>query len=39
LFGIKFLNHPQLRRILLTDEWVGYPLRTDYEDPINMIKL
>jgi len=39
LFGIKFLNHPQLRRILLTDEWVGYPLRKDYEDPINMIKL
>jgi NADH:ubiquinone oxidoreductase subunit C len=28
-----------LRRILLTDEWVGYPLRKDYEDPINMIKL
>lgn len=39
LFGIKFLNHPHLRRILLTDEWVGYPLRKDYEDPINMIKL
>src|SRR5689334_20421181 len=39
LFGVKFLHHPDLRRLLLTDEWVGYPLRKDYEDPINMIKL
>lgn len=39
LFGVKFLNHPHLRRILLTDDWKGHPLRKDYEDPINMIKL
>lgn len=39
LFGVVFTNHPHLRRILLTDDWVGYPLRKDYEDPINMIKL
>lgn len=39
LFGVKFLNHPDLRRLLLTEEWVGYPLRKDYDDPINMIKL
>ena len=39
LFGVKFLNHPDLRRLFLTDEWVGWPLRKDYEDPINMIKL
>lgn len=39
LFGVKFLHHPDLRRLLLTDEWVGYPLRKDYEDPVNMIKL
>lgn len=39
LFGIKFLNHPDLRRLFLTDEWVGYPLRKDYEDAVNMIKL
>ena len=39
LFGIHFKNHPDLRRLLLTDDWVGYPLRKDYEDPINMIKL
>lgn len=39
LFGVKFLNHPDLRRLLLTDDFIGYPLRKDFEDPINMIKL
>lgn len=39
LFGVKFLHHPDLRRLLLTDDFDGYPLRKDFEDPINMIKL
>jgi NADH-quinone oxidoreductase subunit C len=39
LFGVKFLHHPDMRRIILTDDWVGFPLRKDYEDPVNMIKL
>jgi NADH/F420H2 dehydrogenase subunit C len=39
LFGVHFTNHPDLRRLFLTEDWVGYPLRKDYEDPINMIKL
>ena len=39
LFGVKFKNHPDLRRLFLTDDWQGWPLRKDYEDPINMIKL
>jgi NADH-quinone oxidoreductase subunit C len=39
LFGVNFLNHPDLRRLFLTDDWKGWPLRKDYEDPINMIKL
>lgn len=31
LLGIQFENHPDLKRILLGEEWVGYPLRKDYE--------
>jgi NADH-quinone oxidoreductase subunit C len=29
-FGITFEGHPNMKRILLPDDWVGYPLRKDY---------
>ncbi|HET6574882.1 MAG TPA: NADH-quinone oxidoreductase subunit C [Fimbriiglobus sp.] len=34
LLGVKFLGHPDPRRILLNDDWVGHPLRKDYEFPL-----
>ena len=40
LFGVKFLNHPDLRLLILPDGWEGKkPLLKDFEDPINMIRL
>jgi len=39
LFGVVFLHHPDLRRLILTDDFEGYPLRKNFEDAVNMIKL
>lgn len=35
-FGIKFINHPDMRRLFLRNDWVGYPLRKDYDDSPNI---
>lgn len=34
LSGVWFTGHPDLRRILCPEDWVGYPLRKDYEMPL-----
>ncbi|MBX7126041.1 MAG: NADH-quinone oxidoreductase subunit C [Cyclobacteriaceae bacterium] len=36
LFGIRFTNHPDLRRLFLEEDWVGYPLRKDYKDSFTL---
>jgi NADH-quinone oxidoreductase subunit C len=40
MFGVNFLNHPDLRLLILPDGWEGKnPMRKDFEDPVNMIRL
>ena len=40
-FGIRFINHPDMRRLFLRNDWVGYPLRKDYDasEVINPVRI
>ncbi len=39
LLGVKFTNHPDLRRLFLEEDWKGHPLRKDYVDEVNIVEL
>ena len=39
LFGIRFINHPDMRRLFLANDWQGYPLRKDYDLNSNPLSL
>lgn len=40
MFGVNFEGHPDLRLLILPDSWEGKnPLRKDFDDPVNMIRL
>jgi len=39
LLGIRFNGHPDLRRIFLDENWVGFPFRKDYVDDVNFVEL
>jgi NADH:ubiquinone oxidoreductase subunit C len=40
MFGVRFEGHPDLRLLILPDGWEGRnPMRKDYDDPVNMIRL
>ncbi|MCI5160327.1 MAG: NADH-quinone oxidoreductase subunit C, partial [Candidatus Electrothrix sp. AUS1_2] len=38
MFGIRFTDHPDMRRIYLKNDFPGHPLRKDFEDPARVIK-
>lgn len=38
-FGIRFIGHPDMRRLFLREDWVGYPLRKDYDASLNPLRM
>jgi NADH-quinone oxidoreductase subunit C/D len=38
-FGVRFTGHTDMRRLFLRDDWVGHPLRKDYDDTLNPLRM
>lgn len=38
-FGIRFIGHPDMRRLFLREDWVGHPLRKDYDFTLNPLRM
>ena len=38
-FGIRFIGHPDMRRLYLREDWIGHPFRKDYDESLNPLRM
>ena len=38
-FGIRFIGHPDMRRLYLREDWMGHPFRKDYDESLNPLRM